>query len=258
MPTQSKQTILDGFIGRKIARQTVMKASKNWIHQISRVTSLVIPAPFTCPGCLFPSWEGICQSCIQSIRRNPKILDATSSEFEGFCPILYSFQNAHPLLKYWKDHPGSLTERHLFQLQPALKEALLKIDFGWIIPIPQSFRRSWRRGHESARTVATFFSNELKVPVIDLLNLKSEVTPRQASLTQWQRELAPNPFVVSSEELGRVHWKMTEQKILLVDDLITSGNTMVRAAEELKLHLPQIKIWAGSLGYRPKRLQKYH
>ena len=42
-----------------------------------------------------------------------------------------------------------------------------------------------------------------------------------------------------------------EIKILLADDLITSGSTLCKAAEMIHGLLPRAKIYGASLGFRP-------
>lgn len=224
-------------------------SSKNqnpWI----KISKQLIPAPFVCPGCSFSSWSGICESCLQSIRLNSGLLASSTSMIEGFAPLLYSFESTHALVKHWKARQGSRLNRTLFRIAPELKTTLQNLQFDAVVPVPQSFERSWRRGHASAKKVAEYFSKELSVPIVEGLELKNDSNPRQAALTQFEREFAGNPFHLASEVNDR-HYS----RILLVDDLITSGNTLIRASEELKFRYPNAKIWAGSLAFRPKRTQ---
>jgi predicted amidophosphoribosyltransferase len=231
------------------------------MQNLIEVISTMIPAPFSCPGCGFHVWDGICRTCIRSIRRNLRPIESTTESIEAFAPIVYSFHQTHGLLKYWKEHRGALPSRILFRMHPQLKKRLIAQGFDAIVPIPQTFHRSWRRSHESARTVARYFSNELDVPIANSLELKNENTVRQASLSQWERESAPNPFQISksASTSSRTNDLLARaSKILIVDDLITSGNTMIRASEVIRQHYPHQKIWAGSLGYRPKRSNLFH
>lgn len=230
-----------------------MKIAQHFLRSFLQTSSLMIPAPFCCPGCGFCTWEGVCQSCIRATRRNSDVIPSSTESIAGFVPLVYSFQQTHSLLKHWKEHRGSKLQRLLFNLSPELKQKLQDQEFDFIVPIPQSFERSWRRGHASATTVAKFFSQELQVPILSLLELKNENTPKQASLSQIERDLAPNPFRVSEVALFLITNPRHPLKLLIVDDLITSGNTLIRAAEEIKEALPHSTLWAGSLGYRPKK-----
>ena len=223
----------------------------------------LIPPSFLCPGCSMPCWGGICRSCVRSICRNSDILPSFKEGILGIAPLVYSFQSTHLLIRSWKERPGSKTEKLLFQIEPSLLRELQNCSLDYIVPIPQSIRRSRRRGHASALEVAKFFSQQLKVPIAHFLKLNTQLSARQASLSRWDRAFSRNPFDLADVifEHPEIHTRVEQcvfrEKNLhffLVDDLITSGNTLKKAEETLHFLLPDSKIWAGSLGFRP--LQK--
>jgi hypoxanthine phosphoribosyltransferase len=80
-------------------------------------------------------------------------------------------------------------------------------------------------------------------------------------LQKFEREWAINPFLVSTEKLPAVFKELMDEKIkhgreiriLLVDDLITSGSTLSKASLTLKEYYPRLKIWGGGIGFRPSR-----
>lgn len=213
----------------------------------------LFPAPFLCPGCSNAEWRGVCKSCLRSIRRNVGLLPPSTSAIEAFAPILYSFQPAHALLKYWKEHRGHHLESILFRMDENLRCELQSLNLDVAIPIPQAFGRSWRRGHESARATARYFAQELSLPIVSAVRLQDEPTSKQALFDRFERDRAPNPFQVASEARPWLQSLKPEARVLIVDDLITSGNTLIRAAEALRTERPDLRFWAGSLGYRPRR-----
>ena len=241
-----------------------MKLHLNSLKPLLKNSLQFIPTPFLCRSCNLPCWEGICSPCLNSIILNDILLPSPSSELIAIAPSLYAFQNTYTLIRLWKEHRGSLLRLKLFQISPVLKENLLAINFDFIIPIPQSKMRSHLREHSSAFEVTHFFSNQLKIPVLELISLHEQNPTRFASLTAWDRAYAPNPFQISSrlfkedllysEKLEKSILKRQEIKLLLVDDLITSGSTLIKAAETIHTFLPRSKIYGASLGYRPKKV----
>ncbi len=213
-----------------------------------------ILAPFLCPGCELPCWEGVCTYCNHAIQQNDSILPSPIDGIEGVAPLLFAFQSTHSILKAWKEKQGSHLEQLLFRIDPVLLNELLKLEIDLIIPVPQHFKRSWKRGHSSSLAVARFFSRKLSVPTLELLSLVRGHHPKQASLDQWNRNYSSNPFLLDSKHQPTLQFLAQNAKILLVDDLITSGNTLAKAQERIRDYFSRSQIWAAGLGYKPKKI----
>lgn len=166
----------------------------------------------------------------------------------GIFPIFYSFSTTHKILTYWKDHGGNELRSILFTPSKKLNQQLLQMGFDVIIPIPQQDERSLKRGHASAFELARFFSQELSIQLnSDILKLKDTPTGiKQANLTAWERKYSENPFEVKLLPASEV------KKILIIDDFITSGSTLDKAANALLAVDPNLLIYAASLGWKPK------
>lgn len=211
-----------------------------------------IQNPFICPGCQEHTASGICETCIRSLRKNLTIQVPQEHGIRGIFPLFVSLTTTHHLLTHWKDYGGSLLQKMLFQITPELKTELMDHDFDVIIPIPQNEERSLKRGHASAFEVAKYFSRELKVPLsMHSLSLKPGLQIKQANLTEWERRHAPNPF--QSTEFSEFPLSMMKmKKVLIVDDFITTGSTLEKAANAILEKNPGLHIYAASLGWRPK------
>lgn len=216
---------------------------------------------FVCAGCKLPSSKTICNSCRKSILSNSKIIPLPIYPIEGVAPLYYSFERTQALIRNWKETSSSEARNLLFRMPEGLRRSLIELHFTGVVPIPQDRRRSYLRTHESALEVAHFFAKQLDLPMLGLLELKNESLTQLTGMNRFDREFAENPFQINEifnehralsrlmeEKLGRE----TEMRILLVDDLITSGSTLSKAGELLLDSFPQMKIWAGSLGFRPK------
>ncbi len=207
--------------------------------------------PFRCCGCgtsvlFFP----ICSLCLSAIRRNTSLLKSPISSLQFVAPLLYSIGTTHELVKSWKSDPGLFLERTLFKFEANLEHELLDLNLDSIVPIPQLQARNWKRGHASAFSVAEHFSRKLNIPIYSSLHLTQEPfapkLTKQSGLDAIDRLLAPQPFQFVAGKTGK--------RILLVDDVITTGNTLSRAAEVLTNSIPEVVLYGASLGYRPLRL----
>lgn len=220
-----------------------------------------LPKGFTCAGCTRASWKSVCEFCKENLPWNDDLLPSPVTELESIAPLMYSFSRSQTLIRRFKEYGGSDLKRALFQMQHPLKHRLMESHFFAVIPIPQDLDRSYTRGHESGLTVAKYFSQQLRVPLLPLLTLRSRNTARQTGLRKFEREWSENPFVFS--DVCNRQWayhrlrdhmeSRKEVRLLLVDDLITSGSTLSKACSTLREFYPNLKIWGGSIGFRPSR-----
>lgn len=118
-------------------------------------------------------------------------------------------------------------------LAPALSRLMdraLPIDerFDFIVPVPLHWQRRWRRGFNQAELLALEISKHRRVPVLHALR-RARSTASQASLTAAarRRNLAgafrPRPGI-----------DLTGKRILLIDDVFTTGATASACARALK------------------------
>ena len=203
--------------------------------------------PFICHGCDESSGEIICRICLGSMKKNNHLIHPQNSGIKGIFPIFISFPTTHKILVYWKNHSGEELKKTLFAPSPELKTELKKMNFELVIPIPQHVDRSLKRGHASAFEVAKFFSQSLNIPLNQNLKLNNIEISKQANLDEWERKYSENPF----------HFEPIQIKIkniLIVDDLITTGSTLDKAANAILAIHPKANIYAASLGWKPKKM----
>lgn len=208
------------------------------------------PKPYRCPGCEEPSSHPICRICLSLLRKNPRMIPFEGAGVEGIFPIYISHSIAHQILKHWKNHGGSTLEQLLLRAHPSLQQSLVSKKFSGMIPIPQDRERTWKRGHSSSLKTAEFFSSLIDVPVFEILKLTDQDVQKQAFLSEWERKHHPNPFEVLKVEIP-AHLN----RILIVDDFITTGSTIHKAASRVRELYPDSQIFAASLSWIPRKVK---
>ena len=186
------------------------------------------------------------------MRRNHTALLQKTEGIRSIYPVFLSFESTHRILVHWKNSGGRGLKRLLFSASPALLEELRKLEIEHIVPIPQYEARNLKRGHAPALDVAEWFARELGVKVErEALLLNPEPIDKQALRGVWERRFLDDPFRINPELRGKL-----SGKVLIVDDFITSGSTLDKAANALLGMNPELKIHAASLGWRPRALPR--
>ena len=168
-------------------------------------------------------WQGgKCQRCV-------------SRKLNGlYFAVPYQNSLVQNLIKLFKYKPfirelskplASLMINH-FQLldnPPAFSEFLL-------LSIPLEKRKLKQRGFNQAEEIAKELSSFLKIPLISDCLIKIKETFPQVELTaEARKENIKRVFLVKNTE------KIRGRKILLVDDVYTTGSTMEEGARALKI-----------------------
>lgn len=123
-----------------------------------------------------------------------------------------------------------LFHRYKFTKDAALREVIamfLKCRFGeydMSIPIPVSAARMEERGYNQTSMVL----RAAKVPYRDIL--ATDKAGRQSELGKRARLTAPNPFYLKD---GRAASSLAGKRVLVVDDIYTTGITVHQALEKI-------------------------
>jgi competence protein ComFC len=221
--------------------------------------------PKQCEWCGDPFADGlsnvICRRCFDSILpyKDPVCDGCGVSLAEG------SFEDA--LLQRCRecgDSPGFLDRvralgpyegplritHHAFKfegMQNLKKEMVFKVmaaipDHFWrdvqaLVPVPLSPERERERGYNPAILLSDEVSKKISIPVQNLLE-KVRSTPPQMSLNREQRIHNPRGAY------RMVQWKGMPVKVVLIDDVLTTGSTLEECAKVLKQAGVQ---WVGAV-----------
>ena len=97
-----------------------------------------------------------------------------------------------------------------------------------IIPVPIHNKRRQERGYNQSELIARAISKTLGIPIVKNVLVKIKNTVPQSSLNKVQR--AENANGVYS---AKNHTKLRNKKILLIDDIYTTGSTLNECANAL-------------------------
>jgi competence protein ComFC len=130
-----------------------------------------------------------------------------------------------PFIKDLSENLADLIITHFQRLNKCEKDFAGKI----LIPIPLTGKKLKNRGFNQAGEIAKKLSEKLKIPVIAdcLIKIKENLPQMELSLKE-RRENIKGVFNVMKKE------KIQGKKILLIDDVYTTGSTMEEASRMLK------------------------
>lgn len=176
-----------------------------------------------CPGCQKRVMDGkICPSCKKFIKLNG-LFFAVSYQNKLVKKMIARFKY-EPFAKELKESLTLLITTH-FQL---CEKSLAFSDF-CLISVPLENRRLKWRGFNQSEEIAKELVKFLKIPLLSDVLYKSKGTPPQMELSaEARKENIKGAFSLKNRE------KIIGRKILLIDDVYTTGSTMNECAKILK------------------------
>ena len=177
-----------------------------------------------CRRCGFPVGSGAvaADTCVECAGWGPGLSAAS------FAVVLRPPANAlvHGL-KYdgWSGLARLMGER---MAQSAIPRELVSAPY-LIVPIPTTRRRARTRGYNQARLLAEAIADRVAMPLVDALE-RSHGGPTQVGLHPAERRAnVKRAFTVRADARAT----LTGARVLLVDDVLTTGSTAMEAARPL-------------------------
>jgi ComF family protein len=223
-----------------------------WLHDLSRIFF-----PECCPVChqaLVDGEELLCMECHWKIPRTQYHLSSENQLLHKLVSLNVPIEKAASYFFYKKDNPYSLLiQQAKYNHQPIIDRELaahfareLKIDgffddIDVIIPVPIHWTKYLRRGYNQTDYIAQGLNDITGIPVaVNLRAVKSHKTQTRKSGKERRKSLSNVFHVDKPAELQNSH-------ILLVDDVITTGSTILACAETVKTAVPTARISILSL-----------
>lgn len=186
-------------------------------------------AQHACRQCASPLPSGnldLCGSC----QMNPPDFDATVAPFYYAPPISHLLAR----LKF----QGKLVYARV--LGSLAAEAIIESDIELpecVIPVPLHAKRLRERGFNQSQELARYIARRLDVPVVNGIVERTKNTRPQMKLdAKERRKNMRNAFRLKSAN----HW----QHVAIVDDVMTTGNTVGELARTLKAAgVQHVDVW---------------
>jgi len=185
-----------------------------WCQGCHQKISLIEPPYCVICGQNLPA-PGICSHC----KENPPRINGIRSWALFTGPI----RNALHRLKYQRDIGlGDVFTKSLIKV---LQNSTWQVDL--IIPVPLGIAREKERGYNQASLIAKPIALRMKIPYLPKAVVRTKETLSQVELTREQRK--ENVAGAFQAHPGDV----LDKKVLIVDDVATSGSTLDSCADAL-------------------------
>lgn len=191
--------------------------------------------PTACAGCDVPHCGWLCPDCLACFGAQPVDvrlpgIRATLATASYASPVGVALQRA----KYGKDR--SLMKRLARQFADTLAPCVLGASFEAIVDVPSPWTRRAVRGFATGALLAAELSARTRIPVRHAIRIRPG--PRNAGLNVSGRR---------RNLVGRIRSKRpVEGRVLLVDDVVTTGATAMACAREL-LGTASREVWLLTL-----------
>lgn len=191
--------------------------------------------PPVCGICNKISTKYICEECERNMKKYfiNKIIDCRNNK-----NVYYDYQIK--ILKYENVVRKKVID-YKFREKTYMHKTLEKIiinnkkiygflkKYDIMIPIPMYKTKKWARGYNQVELVARELSKELQIELNCKILKKIKNTKRQSSLTKEERnQNIKNAFIVTKMS------NIENRKIILCDDIITTGSTLNECSKVLK------------------------
>ncbi|MBF0265264.1 MAG: ComF family protein [Gammaproteobacteria bacterium] len=215
------------FLQHQISSSHCILCNKEADIEISLCPQCINNLPINqqaCIYCAIPLSSNTKQLICGHCQKNPFIFD------QSFSPFLYH-DSIIPLIHQLKYQEKLYIARTLAKL---FTHQLQKINFrkpDALVPIPLHTSKYKQRGYNQTQEITNFISKELHIPIDNQLLVRKKPTISQQSLNAKQRQNNMKDAFEVKQENNMIK---NYHHITLIDDVMTTGNTLQSAAKQLK------------------------
>lgn len=186
----------------------------------------------------------ICENCLFKLPILEQINYSSESEFVKKVWTCFEFDFlVEKLIHELKYSNGIFIGKFLTKVLLFNFGEKLKVEnFDFVIPVPLHSVKFRERGYNQSDVIGKEISEFLEVEFSDKILIRKKYTKTQTKLQKSERSKnVENVFEVNSQS------GLNPSRVLLVDDVITTGSTTSECAKALTSHSPKIEIQVLSL-----------
>ncbi len=199
----------------------------NWKQRI-----LDVFFPPRCPVCgdVVRSGEVFCSKCLPGLLcgRAPKFTHGQRLAFSRAFFVMDYDERTRPAVRRLKEIPDSAEAHRFAALLADELRAAEETNFSCVAFVPMAEKKRLARGHNQAETLAVLLAEELSLPLAENLLHREQNDTVQHTLSREAR--AQN----AAASYSAVPGARVSGRVLLVDDVLTSGATLDRCAALLR------------------------
>lgn len=182
--------------------------------------------PVECLGCQ-EEGEWLCERCFKSIPLEVRFIEKECLDHVLVCASYKNELLKRAIHTFKYDYVSELSETLGKMLVKILRKVSLPSEF-LLVPVPLHKKRVKERGFNQAELLAMEITKGFGAPVVNALCRKRHTFP-QVKLDEKERQKNVQGAFGCLE-----HSKIKNQNVILVDDVLTTGATMVECAKILK------------------------
>lgn len=184
-----------------------------------------------CPGLLCPVIKNYCLRCGRPVLESEELCPDCAGRERNFTKgrsvYLYDRSMQRSLIRFKKNGDRTLCDFYSEAMVYYLKEQIGRWKPDILVPIPMTDKSIRKRGFNQAQDLAQSLGEKLGIPIAVHLLVKVRQTKEQKNLDSFRRRQNVSGAFFATQKIQGL-------KILLVDDVFTTGSTLDEAAFCLK------------------------
>ena len=208
------------------------------IYKYLKENTISILAPTVCGICGKINSDGLCPKCTKILEKCAKFEIINKNACMNFENLIYIFKYEGIIRKLILDYK--------FNEKPYIYESFVNFilknkkifeilkSYDTIIPVPISKTRMKERGYNQSLLIAKKLSEDLNIELQTNCLIKTKNIVEQSKLNKEQREKnIQNVYELKNEQI------INNKKILLIDDIYTTGSTVNECSKMLRKAQPR-------------------